>query len=81
MVSGEDNQNVPSEIFDGSGEVNPTFVGANRFVFTIDMGESGTKQLLRLTFMGEGVDSLTVAATEDSDEATEESVVSANLDL
>ena len=69
------------EIFAGSGETNPTFVAANRFTFTIDMGESGSKQLLRLTFMGEGIDSVTVAATEDSDEGTVESVVSTNLDL
>ena len=75
-MTGEDNQNVPLEIFAGSQEINPIAVGADNFAFTIDMGESGTKQLLRLTFMGEGIDSVTVTATEDSDQATEESVVS-----
>ena len=73
---GEDNQNVPLAIFAGSQETNPIPVGTDSFAFTIDMGQSGTKQLLRLTFMGEGIDSVTVAATEDSDQATEESVVS-----
>ena len=69
-VTDENGDDTPVDIFFGSEVTNPQPVGSGNLVMNFDLGKSGNKKLISLTFMGENIKMINVTATEDSQLAT-----------
>ena len=69
-VTDENGDDSPIDIFYGSSVTEPKAVGSGNLVMNFDLGKSGIKKLISLTFMGENINMITVTATEDSPSAT-----------
>ena len=70
-VTNENGVETPTMLFYGSGATEPQDVPNEYLTMIFNLGQSGIKKLISLSFKGEHINLIKVIATKDSDELTE----------
>ena len=70
-VTNENGAETPKMLFYGSGATEPQDVPNEYLTMIFNLGQSGIKKLISLSFKGEHINLIKVIATKDSDELTE----------